>query len=266
MEITSLSEMWPLQLLLFVTGLSIGSFLNVVIYRLPRNKSVIWPRSYCPSCEKLIPFYLNIPIVGYLILLGKCKFCGATISPRYLIIELISGLTVVGFFAYFGFNLQALAAVVLTLVLIPVFFIDFEHRIIPDVISIPGIVIGFGLSFVTAEPGWIGSLIGILLGGGGLLSLGLLGDYLFKKESLGGGDVKLAAMLGAFLGWQKVLFVFISSAMLGLIGAVIMMALSKKIRETHQIPFGPFLAAAAVIALFFGDKLISLYLEHFFNT
>ena len=258
--------MWPVQLLLFVVGLSIGSFLNVVIYRLPRNKSVIWPRSYCPSCEKVIPFYLNIPIVGYVILMGRCKYCGVRISPRYLIIELISGLTVVGFFTYFGFNLQALAAVVLTLVLIPVFFIDFEHRIIPDVISIPGIAIGFGLSFVTAEPGWIGSLIGILLGGGGLLSLGLLGDYLFKKESLGGGDVKLAAMLGAFLGWEKVLFVFISSAVLGLIGAVIMMALSKKMRETHQIPFGPFLAAAAVIALFFGDKLISLYLEHFFNT
>ena len=98
------------------------------------------------------------------------------------------------------------------------------------------------------------------------MSLGLLGDFLFKKESLGGGDVKLAAMLGAFLGWQKVLFVFISSAALGLIGAVIMMALSKKMRETHQIPFGPFLAAAAVIALFFGDKLISIYLEHFFNV
>ena len=258
--------MWPVYLLLFAAGLSIGSFLNVVIYRLPRNKSVVWPRSYCPSCEKVIPFYLNIPILSYVILMGKCKYCGARISPRYLIIELISGLTVVGYFTYFGFSLQALAAVVLTLVLIPVFFIDFEHRIIPDVISIPGIAIGFGLSFVTAEPGWIGSLIGILLGGGGLLSLGLLGDFLFKKESLGGGDVKLAAMLGAFLGWQKVLFVFISSAALGLIGAVIMMALSKKMRETHQIPFGPFLAAAAVIALFFGDKLISLYLEHFFNV
>jgi leader peptidase (prepilin peptidase)/N-methyltransferase len=266
MEITSLSEMWPIHLLLFAVGLSIGSFLNVVIYRLPRNKSVVLPRSYCPSCEKVIPFYLNIPIIGYLILMGKCKYCGARISPRYLIIELMSGLTVVCYFAYFGMNLQALAAVVLTLVLIPVLFIDFEHRIIPDVISIPGIVIGFGLSFVTPEPGWIGSLIGILLGGGGLLSLGLLGDYLFKKESLGGGDVKLAAMLGAFLGWQKVLFVFISSAVLGLIGAVIMMALSRKMRETHQIPFGPFLAAAAVVALFFGDKLISLYLEHFFNS
>jgi len=263
MDITSLSQFWPFQLLLFAAGLSIGSFLNVVICRLPRNKSVIWPRSYCPSCKKVIPFYFNVPVVSYLILRGRCRYCKAKISPRYLIIELISGLTVVGYFMYFGLNLQAAAAVVLTLVLIPVFFIDFEHRIIPDVISIPGIAIGFGLSFVTAEPGWIGSLIGILLGGGGLLSLGLLGDYLFKKESLGGGDVKLAAMLGAFLGWQKVLFVFISSALLGLIGAVVMMALSKQMRETHQIPFGPFLAAAAVMALFFGDRVISLYLEHF---
>ncbi len=266
MDLTSVIELWPLYLLLLLAGLSIGSFLNVVIYRLPRNKSVMWPRSYCPSCERAIPFYLNIPILSYILLGGKCKFCKAPISPRYLTIELISGVTVVGYFAYFGLNLQAVAAVIMTLVLIPVFLIDLEHRIIPDVISIPGIAVGFGLSFVTAEPGWVNSLIGILLGGGGLLLLGLLGDYLFKKESLGGGDVKLAAMLGAFIGWQKVIFVFISSAVLGLIGAAVMMALSQKMRENHQIPFGPFLAAAAVIALLFGDTLISLYIDHFFNV
>ncbi len=257
---------WLAYLILFVTGICIGSFLNVVIHRLPRNRSVVRPRSFCPSCRKPIPFYLNIPVLSYLLLLGRCRYCGTRISPRYLIIELLSGFTVAGYIVYFGPNLQGIAAIVLTLVLIPIFFIDFEHRIIPDVISIPGIVIGFGLSFLTAEPGWVASLLGILLGGGGLLSLGLLGDRLFKKESLGGGDVKLAAMLGAFLGWQKVLFVFIASALLGLIGAAIMIVLSKRTRETHQIPFGPFLATAAVIALFFGDRLISLYIKHFFNV
>jgi len=259
------SDMMPMYLLLFVVGLSIGSFLNVVIYRLPRNKSVVWPRSCCTSCGKSIPFYLNIPIFSYLLLRGRCKFCGEKISPRYLVIELLSGLAVVGYFIHFGPTLQALAATIMTLILIPVFFIDFEHRIIPDVISIPGIVIGFGLSFITTEPGWAGSLLGILLGGGGLLSIGLLGDFLFKKESLGGGDVKLAAMLGAFLGWQKVLFVFIASAGIGLIGAVLIMAISRKVRETHQIPFGPFLATAAVIALLFGDSLIALYVDHFLS-
>ncbi len=257
-----IAQAWPVYLLLFAFGLAAGSFLNVVIYRLPRKKSIIRPRSFCPKCSKPIPFYLNIPVVSYLMLLGRCKYCKTPISPRYAAVELLAGLVVVGYFAYFGFNLQAVAAVVLTLVLIPVFFIDFEHRIIPDTISIPGIVIGFGLSFVTAEPGWIDSLLGILLGGGGLLLLGLFGDYVFKKESLGGGDIKLAAMLGAFLGWQKVLFVFIASAALGIIGAVIMMAISRHARESHQIPFGPFLAAAAVIALLFGDSLIQLYLDH----
>lgn len=266
MNSADLADFWPLYLILFVAGLSIGSFLNVVIYRLPRKESIIRPRSRCPSCGKTIPFYLNIPALSYILLMGKCRFCGASISPRYPIIELMSGFTLVGYSAYFGLNLQAAAAILLTLALIPVFFIDFEHRIIPDSISISGIALGFGLSFVTAEPGWIGSLLGILLGGGGLLLLGLLGDFLFKKESLGGGDVKLAAMLGAFLGWQKVLFVFISSAVLGLIGAAIMMALSRDTRESHQVPFGPFLAIAALLALFFGDEIISAYLKYIFRT
>ena len=266
MEMNCSPEMLTIYLLLFIAGMSIGSFLNVVIYRLPRNKSIIRPRSFCPSCGKKIPFYLNIPIISYLMLGGKCKYCKTRISPRYLIVELLSGLTVVGYFAYYGLNMQGLAAVILTLILIPIFFIDFEHRIIPDVITIPGMVIGFGLSFFTTDPGWIGAIIGILIGGGGLLSVGMIGDTVFKKESLGGGDVKLAAMLGAFLGWQKILFIFIASATLGLIGAIIMMTLSKKIRETHQIPFGPFLAMAGVIALFFGNRLIALYINHFFNA
>jgi len=261
MENLQFTQTWPVYLILFALGLAIGSFLNVVIYRLPRKKSVIRPGSFCPNCNKPIPFYLNIPVLSYILLLGRCKYCKTPIPPRYAIVELLAGIITVGYFAWFGFNLQTVAAVVLTLVLIPVFFIDFEHRIIPDVISLPGIAIGFGLSFVTEQPGWIDSLIGILLGGGGLLLLGLLGDFLFKKESLGGGDVKLAAMLGAFLGWQKVLFVFIASAVLGLIGAVVMIIISRHARETHQIPFGPFLAAAAVIALLFGDSLIRIYLE-----
>jgi len=256
-------SMIPIYVLLFLCGISVGSFLNVVIYRLPLKQSVMWPRSHCTSCGKMIPFYLNIPIFSYILLRGRCKYCKAKISPRYLVIELLSGTAVVGYFVYFGASLQGFAAVILTLMLIPVFFIDFEHKIIPDSISIPGIAVGFAFSFFTTDPGWVNSLLGILLGGGGLLSLGLLGDFLFKKESLGGGDVKLAAMLGAFLGWQKVLFVFMASAVLGLIGAAIMMAISSRMRENHQIPFGPFLATAAVIALLFGEQLIQLYVDNF---
>jgi leader peptidase (prepilin peptidase)/N-methyltransferase len=255
-----------LYILLFAAGASIGSFLNVVIYRLPRSQSIVRPRSACPSCGVALPLYLNIPVVSYILLLGRCRFCKARISPRYPAIELISGLVVVGYFALYGPTFQTLAATIMTLMLVPVFLIDYEHRIIPDVISIPGILIGFALSFLTLQPTWSDSLIGILVGGGGFLAVGLLGDFLFKKESLGGGDVKLAAMLGAFLGWQKVLFIFIASASLGLLGAVVIMIISDRARENHQIPFGPFMAAAAVIALLFGDRLIGLYIDHFLSV
>jgi leader peptidase (prepilin peptidase)/N-methyltransferase len=256
-------ELLGVYVVLFLAGISIGSFLNVVIYRLPRNKSIVRPRSFCPSCGKTIPFYLNVPVLSYVLLLGRCSHCGARISPRYLLIELLSGAAVVAYFHIFGPTLQCVAAVVMTLILIPVFFIDLEHRIIPDAISISGIVLGIALSPFSDEPGWIGSLLGILVGGAGFLSIGLLGDYLFKKESLGGGDVKLAAMLGAFLGWEKVLFVFIASAILGLLGAAVMLIFSRKIRESRQIPFGPFLATAGVIALLAGDRLIAFYIDHF---
>jgi len=260
------SATWMLFLIVFAAGASFGSFINVVIYRLPHKKSVIRPRSFCPSCGYSIPFYLNIPVLSWVMLMGKCRSCSQPISPRYAIVELLSGLILVAYLAVYGPSLHALVASVLTLVLLPIFFIDFEHKIIPDAISLPGIAVGFLLSLLTGYPGWIDSLIGILVGGGSLLLLGYLGDFLFKKESLGGGDIKLAAMLGAFLGWQKILLVFIISAVLGLIGAVLMMALSSKLKENRQIPFGPFLSLAAIIAFIGGDYLISLYIAHILSA
>ncbi|NIP42762.1 MAG: prepilin peptidase [candidate division Zixibacteria bacterium] len=259
------TQTWPVYVFLGFMGLILGSFLNVVIYRLPRGKSIVKPRSACPTCGKAIPFYLNIPVFSYLFLRGKCKHCAAKISPRYLFVELISGLIVLGFYFWLGASWQFLGYTVLTLSLLAIFMIDLEHYIIPDEITYPGMVLGLAFSLVNPEITILESITGMLLGGGGLFLIALIGDWIFKKESMGGGDIKLAAMLGAFLGWQQVLFVFIAASVIGLIASVIAMHFSENVRENHRIPFGPFLAAAAVTAIIFGDYIINLYITRFYN-
>lgn len=250
-----------IYILLGLLGLSLGSFLNVVIYRLPFGKSVIKPRSFCPSCGTTIPFFYNIPILSYLLLRGRCKYCDKKISPRYLIVEMVSAMIVVGFYMVLGPGWEFVGYTIFTLALLAVFLIDFVHYIIPDQITYPGIVLGLLFSFVNPQITTLESVMGILVGGFGLLLVGILGDLLFKKESLGGGDIKLAAMLGAFLGWKNVLFIFISASVIGLIASIFAMFLSDSVRESRRIPFGPFLATAAVAAIFFGDYLINLYIS-----
>ena len=255
----------PVYILLGFMGCALGSFLNVVIYRLPRKMSIIKPRSACPACKTPIPFYLNIPVISYLFLRGKCRYCGEKISPRYLFVELVAGVIVLGYYFWLGPVWQFIGYSLLSLALVAVFLIDYEHYIIPDQITYPGIVLGVGFSFLNPDITLVQSLLGILVGGGGLLLLALLGDWLFKKESMGGGDIKLTAMLGAFLGWQKVLFVFIASSVIGLVVSIIAMIFSSNLRETRRIPFGPFLAASAILAIVVGDYLINLYLSHLYN-
>jgi leader peptidase (prepilin peptidase)/N-methyltransferase len=256
----------PAYVILALLGLSIGSFLNVVIYRLPLGKSIIRPGSACPSCGHTIPFYLNIPLISYIMLRGKCKYCGEGISPRYLFVELVSAVVGLGYFFWLGASWQFLAYTVLTLALLAVFLIDLEHYIIPDQITYPGIVIGLAFSLVNPDISILGSVLGMVIGGGGLLLIALLGDWLFKKESMGGGDIKLAAMLGAFLGWEKVLFVFVAASVIGLVASIFALYFSKSVRESRRIPFGPFLAAAAVTAIIIGDYLIKLYITRFYNV
>ncbi len=246
-------------------GLALGSFLNVVIYRLPEGKSIIKPRSSCPKCGYAIPSYLNIPVLSWIILRGKCKSCGEKLSLRYPFVELISGIIVVGFYVWLGPVWQYPIYTILTLALLAVFLIDYDHYIIPDEITYPGIIIGFAASFVNPDLTVVESLLGILVGGGGLLLIALLGDWLFKKESMGGGDIKLAAMLGAFLGWKNILFVFIASSVVGLVISIVVMFFSSSLRDSRKIPFGPFLAVAAVIAILFGDYLIHLYISRFYS-
>lgn len=251
---------------IFLLGISFGSFLNVLIYRIPRQKKFSFNRSFCPHCEARIKFYDNIPLLSYLILRGKCRSCKKRISIRYPIVELLNGLAYVFFFWNYGINLHFFAFSFLSSILIAIFFIDLDFQIIPDLFTIPGMAIGLGISLVPGGIGIIESAIGLVVGGAVLYLIAELGDRLFKKESMGGGDIKMAAMLGAFLGWQKVVFIFFASAVIGLVISIILMFFSRELRAKRVIPFGPFLAIAAVVAIVYGDKIISYYLNTFLGV
>ena len=249
-----------IAILVGLVGLSIGSFLNVVIFRIPREKSVVKGRSACPACESRLKWYHNIPVLSYLFLRGKCGFCGARISWRYPLIELLNAGLYLFFFWRLGLGAELAVFCFLSSALVAIFFIDLDFQIIPDVITLPGMVLGLAISLVPEQIGIVQAAIGLLVGGGSLYVVALLGDWLFKKESMGGGDIKMAAMLGAFLGWQKILFVFISSAVIGLVVSIAVMAFSSKLRKSRMVPFGPFLALAAMLAILYGDTLINYYL------
>jgi len=250
--------------LVIVIGLALGSFLNVCIYRIPQRKSILFPSSFCPECETKIHFYDNIPLLSYIILKGKCRNCRAKISLQYPLVEFITSALLVLAYLRFELTWDFAARSILILFMILTFFIDLKHRIIPDVLTFPGIILGFLLSFVVNSPSVLNSVLGILVGGGMFYLSAILGELLFKKESMGGGDIKLAMMLGAFLGWKNILLVLFLSALLGSLIGVIVLFLSKDVKETRIIPFGPFLALAAIIAMFVGDTLISAYLKTFF--
>ncbi|MCX6825730.1 MAG: A24 family peptidase [candidate division Zixibacteria bacterium] len=244
-------------------GLIIGSFVNVLIYRIPRNIGFVWSRSFCPSCKAQIKSYDNIPVISYLILGGKCRHCKAIISWRYPLIELLNGLGYLLLFIYYGPVVPFGVACFLTSVLIAIFFIDYDFQIIPDILTLPAVIVGLGVSLSPGGMGVVASILGLIVGGGALYLLAIFGDWLFKKESMGGGDIKMAAMLGAFVGWQKIILVFFLAAVIGLVVSLIIMLFSKTLRRTRMIPFGPFLATAAMIALLYGDKLIKFYLQDF---
>jgi leader peptidase (prepilin peptidase)/N-methyltransferase len=251
----------PVFVLLF--GLAVGSFLNVLIYRLPRRMKIILERSICPHCGGPIPFYLNIPLVSYLILLGKCRRCRAAISPRYPLVELLNAAGYLLFWYLDGFSWYLPLHWYLASSLIVIFFVDLEFQIIPDQVTLSGIIVGLTASIFLNPPGMINSIIGLLVGGGALLGVAYLGEWLFKKEAMGGGDVKMAAMMGSFVGWQKVLLIFLGGAAVGMIVSIAWMMMSSRVRRERIIPFGPFLAAAALGVIIYGDHIIRYYTSHF---
>jgi leader peptidase (prepilin peptidase)/N-methyltransferase len=243
----------------FIFGLVIGSFLNVCIHRLPASQSIVHPRSRCPQCGHLIRVYDNIPVLSYLLLRGRCRDCGARISLRYPVVELLSGAFAAMALARFGLSWQALLMYALIAAFLVITFIDLDHRIIPDVITLPGIPIGLAASFGPGMISPLESLVGILAGGGSLFLVAWGYQLVTKREGMGGGDIKLLAMIGAFIGWKGVLLtIFIAS----LTGTLAGMALIFRRRGDMKlaVPFGPFLAVGAIAYLFMGPELMSWYL------
>jgi leader peptidase (prepilin peptidase)/N-methyltransferase len=248
---------YPLFALVF--GLVSGSFLNVCISRMPKDESVVSPPSHCPRCLYNIRWYDNIPVLSYLFLRGKCRGCGTHISLLYPVVELMNGLITLFLFLRFGPTLVFLTLFLFCSALVVITFIDIEHQIIPDEISLPGILIGFALSFFLKEPGWLNSLFGILVGGGSLLLVAYLYQRLTGKDGMGGGDIKLLAMMGAFLGWKAVPFIIFASSLVGSIVGVSIMFVQKKDSKL-AIPFGPYLAFGAILYIAYGRLLIRWYL------
>jgi leader peptidase (prepilin peptidase)/N-methyltransferase len=243
-----------------ITGMVVGSFLNVCICRMPKGESVVAPPSHCPQCAYRIRWYDNIPLLSYLILRGKCRGCGMRISIQYPLVELLNGLLTLALFLRFGPTLTFLALFLFCSALVVITFIDLEHQIIPDEISLSGIVIGFISSFFLQDHSWLNSLLGILLGGGSLLLVAYGYQWLTGKEGMGGGDIKLLAMMGAFLGWKSILFIIFASSLVGSLVGITMMLAQKKDSKL-AIPFGPYLAFGAVLYIFFGRQIIHWYLN-----
>jgi leader peptidase (prepilin peptidase)/N-methyltransferase len=246
------------EFLIFVFGICIGSFLNVCIYRLPESKSIVHPRSMCPRCGTLIASYDNIPILSYMVLRGKCRYCGARISLRYPVIECISGIFAVGVFLKYGLSFEALIYFTFIATLLVITFIDIDHQIIPDVISLPGIPIFFAASFALPDITLVESILGVLIGGGSLWIVAQLYYVLTRKEGMGGGDIKLLAMMGAIIGWKGVLFtIFVASAIGTVVGILVM--LKTRTSMKLKVPFGPFLAIGAIAYIFLGPQLMAWY-------
>ena len=237
-----------------VFGSVVGSFLNVCIFRIPAGKSIVLPSSHCVTCQQPIRFYDNIPILSYLALRGRCRHCHTSIAFRYVLVEFLGGLMAVGVYLMFGPSIEAIVYYAFIAALLTITFIDIDHQIIPDVISLPGIAVGFAASFLMPSITWMDSLIGILAGGGSLYAVAWGYALITGKEGMGGGDIKLLAMIGAFLGYQSLLFVIFSSSLLGAIVGIGAMIKQKKGGQT-VIPYGPFLAAGALLYLFFAPDI-----------
>jgi len=263
-----------IELSVFIFGSLVGSFLNVCIHRLPKGESIVAPASHCPKCNKPIPWYDNIPILSFLLLKAKCRSCKEKISARYFLVEALTAILFLLLYLYFGLTYDYLLSLILISCLIVATFVDIAERIIPDEVSVGGAITGFilvslkGVSLrpLNFNPHFLfSSLLGIIIGAGIIYLAGFLFDLVYfrmlkhpaidgETSSMGGGDVKLMALIGAFLGWDKAVLVFFSAPFFGLVFGVVNILKKKE----HVIPYGPFLSLAALGAIFWADKLISL--------
>ena len=269
---------------IFLFGMCIGSFMNVCIYRLPISKSIADPpRSVCPSCDRVIRYYDNIPVFSYFWLKGRCRHCGAPISWRYPLVEIMSGFFALCVFRKFGLTFEGFFYYAFISSLLVITFIDIDHQIIPNSITLPGIPIFFLASFIARKPIWynkillskvIGllaffpfpettynSILGILTGGGSLYLVGKTYYLIKKEEGMGGGDIKLLAMIGALLGWEGVFFTIFVGSAVGTFAGIINMISTRLINIKARIPFGPFLSIGAITYIFYGKEIIEQYFK-----
>ena len=261
-------EAFPvLTIFIFLAGLCIGSFLNVCIWRIPRDESIVWPGSHCPACNHAIAPWDNLPLLSWILLGGKCRHCRAPISPRYFIVELLTGALFAGLWLVHGWALQTPVYLFFTAALVLGTFVDFDHLILPDRVTIGGMVAGPILSFAFPAlqgqterlPALVQSLIGLAVGYGLLWLVATIGRAILKREAMGMGDVKLLGAIGACLGWPAVLFTIFVSSFSGTLLGFALIALGKKELQS-KIPYGPHIALAAVLWMFCGPACIDLYL------
>ncbi|MCX8030878.1 MAG: prepilin peptidase [Thermodesulfovibrionales bacterium] len=251
------------EIIIFLFGLIVGSFLNVCIYRLPRGISIVTPPSSCPSCNSSIKPWHNIPVLSYLLLFGKCRSCSEKISIRYPLIELLNGVLYLTANFLFGFGWHLIPIFGFLSSMIVITFIDLDFQIIPDLITLPGILLGLlSATLIMPDPfdlnenvGFSNSIIGLLLGGGLFFLIAVL-----SRGGMGGGDIKMMAMVGAFLGWKAVLMVTFIGSLVGSVFGIFLMLFKGKGRKT-KVPFGPFLSFGSIVTLFLGNIILKWYLN-----
>ncbi|HEY7129118.1 MAG TPA: A24 family peptidase [Nitrospira sp.] len=239
-------------------GALVGSFLNVCIYRLPRGESILWPGSHCPACAATIAWYDNIPLLGYLSLFGRCRSCRSAIPIRYPVVEAANAVGYVIILAAFGLTWTAVLYCILFSALLVVTGTDLTHKIIPNVVTVPGILVGLLGAATVLPTGLVNALLGIVVGGGILWTLAWASPYLFGKEGMGGGDIKLLAMIGAFLGWKPALLTIMIGSLSGSVIGVSLIGFGVMKRDEY-IPFGPFLVLGALVSMFFAQPLLNWY-------
>ena len=238
----------------FVFGTLLGSFANVCIYRLPQRLSIVFPGSHCPSCQEALHPWQNIPLLSYMMLGGRCARCQTAISLRYPLVELCNGLLYILLYYQYHLSVQGIVFALLATALLIVSCIDLVHMIIPDVITFPGIVVGMCTSLWLTPIGVGNAVLGVLLGGGLFLLMAVLSIVILHREGMGGGDIKLIAMIGAFLGWKDVLITIFIGALIGsIIGLIAIIAFGRDRKDA--LPFGPFLALGAVVSLCWGPEI-----------
>ena len=238
-------------------GLVVGSFLNVCVYRLPRGGSIVSPPSHCTTCGRALRWFENVPVVGYLMLRGRCRTCRGPISLMYPAVELVTPALFLVQYWQLGWQPLLGARLVFSCAMIVLFLIDLQHRILPNVVTIPGVVVGLAASFFV-EPGWLDAVLGVAVGGGSLLAISEAYYRIRGAEGLGMGDVKMLAMIGAFLGWQLMLVTLLLASLLGSLIGVAMIVLRRGDAK-HALPLGSFLAIGAIASTVIGEPFIAWY-------